>query len=70
MPAGYFAVRDSFLLTTPIGAKEEGILRYHMLMRDGRYRDSVCFSIIAPEWHEVKAALKAKWVKPYESVGM
>jgi RimJ/RimL family protein N-acetyltransferase len=43
-----------------IGAKEEGVLRYHMVMRDGRYRDSVCFSIIEPEWHRIKAALLAK----------
>ncbi len=43
-----------------IGATEEGILRYHMVMRDGRYRDSVCFSIIEPEWQAVKAALQAK----------
>lgn len=43
-----------------IGAKEEGILRYAMIMRDGRYRDSVCFSIIEPEWTAVKADLLAK----------
>ncbi|MCZ6874873.1 MAG: GNAT family protein [bacterium] len=48
-----------------IGAKEEGILRYEMIMRDGRYRDSVCFSIIEPEWPAVKAALQAKLEKQY-----
>ncbi len=48
-----------------IGAKEEGVLRYHMVMRDGRYRDSVCFSIIEPEWRRVKAALQAKLEKQY-----
>lgn len=48
-----------------IGAKEEGILRYHMVMRDGRYRDSVCFSIIESEWPAVKAALQAKLEKQY-----
>lgn len=43
-----------------IGAREEGVLRYHMIMPDGRCRDSVCYSIIAPEWTAVKAALRAK----------
>lgn len=43
-----------------LGAKEEGILRNHMIMPNGRYRDSVCFSIIESEWPEVKAKLKSK----------
>ena len=43
-----------------LGAKEEGILRNHMIMPNGRIRDSACFSIIAAEWPEVKARLKAK----------
>ena len=43
-----------------LGAKEEGILRNHMIMPNGRYRDSVCFSIIEAEWPEVKAGLEAK----------
>ena len=43
-----------------LGAKEEGILRNHMIMPGGRIRDSVCFSIIAAEWPEVKARLSAK----------
>jgi RimJ/RimL family protein N-acetyltransferase len=40
-----------------LGAKQEGILRNHMIMPNGRIRDSVCFSIIAEEWPEVKAGL-------------
>ena len=43
-----------------LGAKQEGLLRNHMIMPDGRYRDSVCFSIIEAEWPEVKARLEAK----------
>ena len=43
-----------------LGAKEEGILRSHMVMPNGRIRDSVCFSIIADEWPEVKADLMAR----------
>jgi len=43
-----------------LGAKEEGVLRNHMVMPGGRYRDSVCFSIIEAEWPEVKARLESK----------
>lgn len=40
-----------------IGAKEEGILRNHMVMPDGRVRDSFVFSIIRQEWPQVKQRL-------------
>jgi N-acetyltransferase len=43
-----------------IGARQEGILRSHMVMRHGRIRDSVVFSIIAREWPDTRAALRAK----------
>jgi|SRR5690606_1562609 len=43
-----------------IGAKEEGLLRAHMLMRDGFIRNSVIYSFIKAEWPQVKAALEAK----------
>jgi RimJ/RimL family protein N-acetyltransferase len=43
-----------------LGARQEGILRKHIIMPNGRIRDSVCFSIIAEEWPEVKARLVAK----------
>jgi RimJ/RimL family protein N-acetyltransferase len=43
-----------------IGAKQEGILRSHMVMRDGRIRDSVIFGITAGEWPEVRASLAQK----------
>lgn len=43
-----------------LGAKQEGILRNHLIMPSGRIRDSVCFSIIDAEWPEVKARLTAK----------
>ena len=33
-----------------LGAKEEGVLRSHMVMGDGRVRDSVIYSITRPEW--------------------
>lgn len=40
-----------------LGAKQEGVLRNHMIMPSGRIRDSVCFSIIESEWPEVKSRL-------------
>ena len=43
-----------------LGAKQEGTLRRHMIMPNGRIRDSVCFSIITEEWPEVKARLVTK----------
>ena len=43
-----------------LGAKEEGVLRNHMVMPDGRIRDSVQFSIIKNEWAGVKQHLRYK----------
>ena len=43
-----------------IGAKEEGTLRNHMIVHDGRYRHSVYFSLIESEWPEIKAQLEEK----------
>jgi N-acetyltransferase len=43
-----------------IGARQEGIFRSHMVTWSGRLRDSVYFSVIAPEWPGVKAALEAR----------
>ncbi|MFN7213321.1 MAG: GNAT family N-acetyltransferase, partial [Lysobacteraceae bacterium] len=41
-----------------LGAKEEGVLRNHMRMREGTWRDTVVFSIIEGEWPAVRAHLK------------
>ncbi|MDH3492410.1 MAG: GNAT family N-acetyltransferase [Acidobacteriota bacterium] len=43
-----------------LGAKQEGTLRRHMIMRDGRVRDSVVFSIIKDDWDAVKQDLTQK----------
>ncbi len=43
-----------------LGAKQEGILRSHIVMPDGRIRDSVIFSIINNEWPGVKQHLQYK----------
>jgi RimJ/RimL family protein N-acetyltransferase len=40
-----------------IGAKEEGVLRNHMVTYSGRLRHSVYFSIIDTEWSGVEAGL-------------
>ena len=43
-----------------LGAKQEGILRKHMIMADGHVRDSVYFSVIDEEWPGVKAGLEKR----------
>lgn len=43
-----------------LGAKEEGVLRNHMVMPNGRIRDSVLYSIIKNEWPGVKEHLSFK----------
>ncbi len=43
-----------------LGAVKEGVWRQHLTMRDGFQRDTVMYSIIAPEWPAVKAALEAR----------
>ncbi|MGH9514032.1 MAG: GNAT family N-acetyltransferase [Terriglobales bacterium] len=43
-----------------IGAKQEGILRKHLITWTGRVRDTVYFSILDTEWPEVKARLESK----------
>lgn len=43
-----------------LGAKEEGVLRCHMVMPDGRVRDSVLYGIVKSEWSGVKQLLSSK----------
>lgn len=43
-----------------LGAKEEGTLRKHMILRDGFVRDTVYFSIVAEEWPNVRERLSAR----------
>lgn len=40
-----------------LGAKQEGVLRQHLILPSGRVRDSVVFSIIDSEWPEIKTSL-------------
>jgi RimJ/RimL family protein N-acetyltransferase len=43
-----------------IGAKEEGILRQHMITATGRLRDTVYYSILDHEWPAIKGELERK----------
>jgi RimJ/RimL family protein N-acetyltransferase len=40
-----------------LGAIKEGVLRSHMITSTGLVRDTVMYSIVAPEWPAVKARL-------------
>jgi RimJ/RimL family protein N-acetyltransferase len=63
----YLMIRHAFetlgcirvqLKTDRIGAKKEGVLRNHIILPDGRIRDSVFYSILDTEWSEVKKRLE------------
>jgi RimJ/RimL family protein N-acetyltransferase len=43
-----------------LGAKQDGVLRAHRIMADGSLRDTVVFSITAPEWPAVRSHLMHK----------
>jgi RimJ/RimL family protein N-acetyltransferase len=43
-----------------LGATFEGILRKHMVVREGGARDSAYYSVIDDEWPEVKAHLESR----------
>jgi RimJ/RimL family protein N-acetyltransferase len=43
-----------------LGAREEGILRHHMVTETGRIRDTIYFSIIADEWPAVRQHLEGR----------
>ena len=48
-----------------IGAKEEGVLRKHVITEGGRVRDSVYYSVIDDEWPGVKARLQEMLARPF-----
>ena len=47
-----------------LGAVQEGVLRNHMILPDGRFRDSVFYSILDTEWPLVRARLQAMLAAP------
>ncbi len=47
-----------------LGAKQDGVLRNHIIMPDGTLRDTVVFSIIAGEWPAVRRHLRHQLQRP------
>jgi N-acetyltransferase len=47
-----------------LGAKQDGILRNHLISANGTLRDTVVFSILQSEWPTVKAHLRFQLDKP------
>lgn len=43
-----------------LGARKDGVLRHHAMRKDGTVRDSVLYSILAPEWPDVKRHLELR----------
>ena len=43
-----------------LGARCDGILRSHRICQDGRIRDSIFYSIIEPEWSEVRERIRLR----------
>jgi RimJ/RimL family protein N-acetyltransferase len=43
-----------------LGAKKDGVLRHHQARRDGTARDSVMYSILKPEWPDVRRHLELR----------
>ena len=52
--------RQSRRAIAALGAKQDGVLRNHQLMRDGSLRDTVVFSIVRDEWSAVRSGLLAR----------
>ncbi len=50
----------SFRAVARLGARFEGIHRAHMVLPDGRIRDTAWFSVLKAEWPEVRAGLDAR----------
>jgi RimJ/RimL family protein N-acetyltransferase len=50
-----------------LGARQDGILRSHQIMRDGSIRDTVVYSILRHEWPAVKNNLTSKLIAYHRS---
>ena len=60
----HFFNRQSRAGIERLGAKLDGVLRQHMLGRDGTLRDTCVYSILDREWPTVKAHLSYQLRKP------
>jgi RimJ/RimL family protein N-acetyltransferase len=47
-----------------LGAKQDGIIRNHMVMANGTIRDTAVYSIISSEWPTINAHLRHQLTRP------
>lgn len=52
--------RQSRRAIEALGAKQDGVLRNHVVWRDGSLRDTVVYSIVRGEWPAVRSGLLAR----------
>lgn len=50
--------RQSRRAIAALGAKQDGVLRNHLVWRDGTLRDTVVFSVVRDEWPAVRSGLR------------
>ena len=58
-PVGTLAAQAGDVLLA-VGARFEGVFRKHMIMADGRQRDSAYYSILDDEWPAVRVGLQER----------
>lgn len=56
----HYMNRQSRAAIESLGAKLDGVLRRHKILKSGLVRDTCVYSILDTEWPEVKTALEAK----------
>jgi RimJ/RimL family protein N-acetyltransferase len=52
--------KRSFMAIERLGAKYEGVHRMHMVLPDGKIRNTAWFSVIKPEWPYVRDSLDVR----------
>lgn len=60
----HFMNRQSRAAIEKLGAKLDGVLRRHKVLKSGLVRDTCVYSILDFEWPEVKAGLEARLAQP------
>jgi RimJ/RimL family protein N-acetyltransferase len=60
----HFFNHDSRRGIERLGAKLDGILRSHMIAKNGTLRDTCVYSIVAAEWPTVKSSLTWELSRP------
>jgi N-acetyltransferase len=53
-----------------LGGVREGVHREHIHLRDGTFRSSIVYSILAPEWPGVKQHLEAMLARPWAATSV